>query len=928
MRIIREWVHRLWGTLRHGRPDADLEEELRTHLELAAEDAQRRSDPEGAVRKSRIVLGGAAQALDALRDQRGIAWLDDFRRDVGYAVRALFRARGFAATTILTLALGIGANTTIFSLIDALVLRQLPVPDPEQLVILTDPAAGGAAGGLILGERDHVSFGEFQALRAAMASGGMGAFSGMFAAQAWTTTSSARVGGQAGEDIRTKLVSGEYFAVLGVPAVLGRTFTAGDEKGPGSAPYAVISHSYWQRRFSGAPSVLGARIRIADADLTIIGVASAGFTGEAVGEAPDAWVPYVMQPQLTPGLDWLGRSNIMWLHAVGRLNRGVRLAQAQAEADIVFGRMLRELSATFTNNPGIAANVLQQHLTLRDASRGISTLRGEYTAPLYILMGFVVLVLVIACASVATLLLARGTARAKELDIRAAIGASCFRILRQLLTESLVLSMVAGVAGSAIAFAGTRLLVALVLGDETNAGQAVILADLGIWPDLRTLLFTFALCLLTVVAFGLAPAISGARLRAGGGAIASSARMTEVSRRRSSYALVAVQVALSVMLLIGAGWFVRTLRNLEAADLGYSRRIVQMNVSFRDGGYERAQLGVVYESLRNRLAALPGVKSVTYSTAGLFGDDYLPIAIEGSPRPGGVAKVTSVSPGYFTGIEIPIVRGREIEPRDSGSPTPACVINEALASRYFADANPVGRYLVQGTTRCEIVGVAGNARDMKTFSVSFADYLRGDVEPVHYRAAGRCTQCPANIAYQLVTVGDPAAAVPAARAAIQSFNRGLSLTTAWTVDERVRALVRQERIVAQLASAVGGAALLLACIALYGLLSQIVTRRTNEIGIRMALGARPGSIAAMILRDVAVLVLIGLAIGVPASLASARLVRSQVFGLGAADSQTLVVVIGVIVSSPSRLTLVGRLLPAQEWSCASRSSRRARSSES
>jgi predicted permease len=882
-----------------------LEQEIRDHIERESEEnIARGMSPEEARRQALLKFGNVFLVEE---DTRGV-WrsngLEQIAQDVRYALRTLRRGRGFAVTAVLTLALGISATTTTFSLLDALLLRRLPVADPEQLVILTNPAVGGAAGGLVLGERDHVSFDEFQVLRA-----GMTSFSGLFAAQAFTDSWNASVNGQPAERVRTKFVSGEYFNVLGVHAILGRTFTADDERGPGSAPYAVISHAYWQRRFAGAPSVLGSRVRIAAADLQIVGVAPAGFLGESVGEAPDVWIPVAMQRAAMPGSNWLASSSLMWLHAIGRLRSGTSLAQAQAEADVVFGAMLRERSFQFASNPDLAANVLKQRLVLRDASRGVSMLRGSYTTSLLILNGFVGLVLAVACISVAALLLARVAGRRKEVDIRLAVGANRFRIFRQLVTESVVLALIAGAIGSAGAYGGVRLLVALVLDSAQFPLPIDRVADLGVRADVRLLLFTIGLCLLTVLVFGAAPAWIAARVPSTiPPGIISRASTDRLATGGSGRLLVAVQIAVSVVLLIGAGWFVGTLRNLERVDLGYSRQIAQMRVDFRSAGYERERLAAAYEAVRDRLTSVPGVRDVTYSTTGLLGDNYAPIRVDASKQPGGVVKVVAVGPDYFARLGIPVLVGRGIERFDSASTLPVCVVNQALASFYFGSEEPLGRYIVQGATRFQVVGVVRDTRDTLSYPASFADNLRSDPKPTFYPSLAQpIRQYPFAIAFQLLTGDDPAEVITAAQAAVQSFNPGLSVTTASTLDAAVHKLVGQERTVAQIATFLGGAALLLACIGLYGLLSGLVARRTSEIGIRMALGADRRTIVGMVLREVAAVVVIGLAIGAPASLAVARFVRSRIFGLGAADPQTLVAVVAIV----STLAAIAAYLPAR-----------------
>lgn len=887
---LREWLGRAWGALRRQRGDMDLEQELRLHLELAAEDARRRGHPESDVpRIAAVRSGGTSQAMDALRDQRGLPWLDDFARDVLHSVRGFVRAPAFTLTAVLTLAVGIGANTAIFSLIDAVILRPLPVSHPHELVILTNPAIGGAAGGLRLGERDHVTFSEFETLRERMTS-----FSGMFGAAGYTATFSGMVNGQAAEELKAKMVTNEYFTMLGVPAVAGRTFVAGVDDGPGSSPYAVISHAYWQRRFGGSASALGARLRIADANLTIIGVAPQGFLGESVGEPPDLWIPAVMQPQLMPGMNWVRRGNIMWLHAFGRLKPGVTLAAAQAEANVVFAQMLQELSRRL--NPRIAQDVLQQHMTLRDASRGASTLRGNYTMPLYILMGLVALVLTIACTSVATLLLARAGARRKEFDIRLAVGAGRFRLMRQLLTESLVLSIIAGLLGGVLAFLGVRLLVATVLGSN-DQGQGITLAELGIQPDVRVLLFTGCVCLLTVLVFGVAPAWRAVRatpLRS-----LSRPMLFRVARGKVGHSLVVWQVALSVVLLIGAGWFLRTLRNLDSVDLGYPRQIAQMMVRMPVSRNAQEAAAITFDEVRDRLATLPGVRAVTYSQTGLLGDNYLPIRIEGfraSSPADTLVKIVQIGPDYFSGIGIPMLRGRGIERRDVAGGPPVCVVNQAFATFFFGETDPIGRFVIAGDTQWEIVGVSRDARDTMTYPLSFAANLRQGAARTFYPAAAQRDADGAfeSATFQLMTSDDPAAVLSAARAAVPSIHPALTVGTSETLDAQVNRLTSQERTIAQLATVIGSVALSLACIGLYGLLSHLVTQRTNDIGIRLALGAKRHEIIALVLRELGVLVALGILIGIPVSLGAAGLVRSQLFGLTPTDLPTLAGVLALV----------------------------------
>jgi predicted permease len=537
--------------------------------------------------------------------------LAELRQDIVYGSRMLAKSPGFTTVAILSLALGIGANTAIFSLIDTLLLKMLPAKNPEQLVTLTNPNGGGVSIGTSSGERGTLSNREFEALRDRT-----DAFSGIFASQSQMDRNNASIDGKPAEELRTRLVSGGYFNVLGVGATIGRPFAAAEDHGVGTAPYAVISYEFWQRRFGGSTAVLDSHIHIAKADLTVIGVAPPRFFGESVGEAPDLWIPLNMQPLIMPGRMWLRDDDahtaekVMWLHVIGRLKPGISRKQAQANVDVVFKQVVAE---EFSRLSQSQPDILKQNLVVHDAGGGISVLRGNMADPLYVLMAVVALVLLIACANVANLLLARATARQKEMGVRLALGSGRARVMRQFLTESLMLSVAGGILGSILAVYGVQLLVVMV-GDRP--GSVVLDAR----PDLRVLSFTIGVSLLTGLVFGLAPAwrsttvnLSSTLKEAGRGMTGSGAKIN------AGKILVVTQVALSVMLLIGAGWFVRTLRNLQSVDLGYAReKLALVDVDFLSAGYTGARLPVAYNDVRDGLASIPGVRGVTYSTNGLF----------------------------------------------------------------------------------------------------------------------------------------------------------------------------------------------------------------------------------------------------------------------------------------------------------------------
>ena len=830
--------------------------------------------------------------------------IGELRQDFVYGARLLAKSPGFTTVAVLSLALGIGANTAIFSLIDTMLLKMLPVKDPQQLVSLTDPTSGGTSIGTSTGERNILSTREFEALRDRTQS-----FTGMLAAQSELDHNNASIDGKAPEELRTRLVSGGYFSVLGATTFIGRPFTAADERGPGSAPYTVISYEFWQRRFGGSPAVLDSHLHVGKANLTVIGVAQPHFLGENVGEAPDLWIPLDMQPQIMPGRMWLEDDSahiaekVMWLHVIGRLKPGVSRKQAQANVDVVFKQVVAE---EFSKLSQSQPDILKQNLVLHDAGAGVSSLRGNMADPLYVLMAVVALVLIIACANVANLLLARATARQKEMGVRLALGAGRARIVRQFLTESLTISVAGGLLGSLLAVYGVRLLVALV-GDRSGS------VALDARPDLRVLLFTIGVSLLTGVVFGLAPAWRSARVNvsstlkeAGRGMTSSGAKIG------AGKMLVIGQIALSVMLLIGAGWFIRTLRNLENVDLGYPReKLALMGVDFLSGGYTGKRLPIVYNEVRDRLARIPGVRAVTFSANGLFsgsesGDR---ISVEGykSQKPQDMhARFDQAGPNYFATVGIPILLGRDIGPQDVESAESVCVVNEAFAKFYFGSQNPIGKHVTDEfpDTRktFTIVGVARDARDHSLRREIFRRFYLSAMQPLG--------DFPPGMNYEIRTFGEPGAIIQAARKAVLAYDPAIPIGGAQPFVAMLDDNLRQERIIAQLSTVFGGVALLLAAIGLYGVLSYAVAQRTNEIGIRMALGAERGTVVRMVLRETAALIAIGLAAGVPASLACARLIQSKLFGLKPADPVTLCAALGIMIV----VAVISGYLPARRAS--------------
>lgn len=829
------------------------------------------------------------------------AWTEDLLKDLRYAARQFTRNPVFTAVAVGSLAIGIGANTAIFSVLNAAMLKSLPVRDPQGLVMLTNPNESGVSSGLSTGERGMLTYAEFSNLRDHATS-----FEGLCAAQAQIGRSQVRIAGGQQEDALGRLVSEEYFSVLGVDPAIGRFFSRADAKSVGEDPYAVISYDYWQKRFGGNVSVLGTPIKMLGATVTVIGVAAPGFTGESVGDKPDFWMPMMMQPLVMPGRDWLHEDlsknieKVMWLHAFGRLKPGVTQARAQTELDVLFRGMIENGYPT-TLDPETRKQALNQTIKLHDARTGAFGGRDDFTQQLKVLLGASMVVLLIACINVANLLLARATARTKEVGVRLSIGASRLRLVRQFLTESLLLSLLGGIAGLLLAWGASRALVLLLTERREDFALAPTL-------DWRVLSFTIGVTLLTGMLFGLAPALRSTRvnlndsLRDGGRSTASGSRLNLAK------GLVIVQVALSLLLVAGAGLFLRTLWNLQSVSLGYTKEhLLLVSADGVSAGYKDARLASLWRDLTERLRALPGVQGATYSTNGLFSgsESADEIDVEGfKPTKDNekFARFDTVGPQYFATVGIPLLLGRDIGQQDNGTSPHVCVINESLAKLFFNGRNPIGRHITEKfggkSNAMEIVGVAKNARDHR---------LRGDIPPRFYIPGDQGMDGPNEWAtFEIRTAGDPEQMITSVRKAILSVNEDLPVENARPVVMSVDRTNAQPRMVARLCSIFGIMALLLAATGLYGVLSYGVARRTNEIGIRMALGAGKGRVIQMILRETGIMIVFGVVAGVIFTAIGVQLIKSTLFGLGVLDPLAVLSAVGILTV----VALVAGYIPA------------------
>jgi putative ABC transport system permease protein len=850
---FRRVLRRLANAFRPGLREPDLTRELASHLALLEDDFVRRGmTSEDARFAARRAFGGVALARDLHRDARSYPWLDDLRRDLQYAVRTLRKSPGFTVVAVLTLALGIGANTTIFSLIDAVLLRWLPVRDARQIVqigasTLPYPVV------VPLGNQRDIFAGAF----------GYG-------------TMSFNVG-RPGAVERTPgaWVSGSYYDTLGLQAVAGRLLGPDDDR-PDAPPAAVITDGYWRRMFGRNPDVIGRPLAVEGVAVTIVGVSPAGFTGMSVGQVADITLPVAILPRVLPEQAGLLGIGNWWLRVFARPNPDVTPEQAQARLAVIWPQLVNAIPTTRTN---FLRMLHATRLDVTAGGTGWSFLRQRFRQPLFVLMAAVGVVLLIACANVANLLLVRAAAREREIAVRLAIGASRSRIVRQLFAESLLLSLVGGAIGVGIAAVSGRLLVDL---PSTGAADAIAL---DLTPGWRLLGFTSLVALGTSMLFGLAPAFRGTALGLAP-ALKQSTSRTNSSRAAVAPALVVLQVSLSLLLMTGAGLFVRTLKNLRQLDAGFRHEgVLLVNVDGRRAGYRGAALQTFYDELIAQLQPVAGLRSVSLSkNTPLNGSRWFErVVVDGRPVQSGNESTdfNAVAPRYFETMRIPLTAGREFTPRDGATAPAVAIVDQAFVQRYFQDQQVIGRFVSYAGARVgpmEIVGVVASTRSrglrepaQPTVYVPFAQQDAGGAT-IEVHAAGSLS----DVGNAIREVLRPR--LPQAALRVQ------------TLSAQVDAALGQERLLATLASAFGVLALVLAAVGLYGLLAYMVTRRAAEIGIRMALGARKVEVTWLVLRQSVKLTSIGIVCGLIAAAAATRSVRGMLYGLSPVDPVTLLAV--------------------------------------
>ena len=852
------WYHRFINVLRSTRVSADIDREMAFHIAERADDLMARGMSEAdARREARRQFGNRTVQKERTRDADVMTWLESLAADVRYALRALRASPGFALVTILSLGLGIGANTAIFSLINAVVLRTLPVVRPEELVQIT---IGDALGGSVLTNPIWEQVRDRQ-----------DAFSGVFAygGVSLDLTSGGEVRRAQGD-----WVSGDYFSTLGLRPALGRLITRADDF-RGCPPVAVLGYGFWKSEFGGSPTIIGKTISLDRKAHTIVGVTDPSFHGVNVGESIQVYVPLCLRPGLDARSNW-------FLHIIGRPKSGLTTEQVAPRLAAIAPSVFE---ATVPQHWGATekADYLTNKLGVRSAPTGLSFVRREYQRSLTVLMVVVALVLLIACANVANLLLARAAVRGREMAIRLAIGAARRRLIRQLLTESVLLAGLGAVVGVVVARWGSALLVGAL-----SRGSFPVFLDLTL--DVRVLAFTLSVAVATGILFGLAPAWRATRIDPQAALKTNGRGVVEGhSRFTIGKALVVGQIALSLVLVIGAGLLLGSFRNLTTLDPGFRRDgVLLVSVSLRNSGYPADSYGAVHSELLARFRALPGVEAAGASQmtpiSGSAWNDNIKVDGYAQKSAGdGLVYFNEVTDGFFAAMGTPLLAGRDFNETDRPASRPVAIVNETMARKFFNGRSPLGDHyrLVQHDSMSAPIEIIGVVKDAKYRE------LREETLPTIYLPVAQDAKATPYANYELRTSGPVSALAPAVKAMVAEVNRSIALELT-PLSEQLDSSLTRERLLATLSGFFGALALLLAMVGLYGTLSYNVARRRNEIGIRIALGAAQGRVIRLVLGEVTRTVLIGVALGLVAALASTRWVGSFLYGLSPSDPATVV----------------------------------------
>ena len=799
-------------------------------------------------------------------------WVEDAWKDAGFAIRQLKKTPGIAAVAIISLALGIGANAAIFTLLDAVLFKQLPVRDPHGLVMLGHARSSGVGMGMLGQSLDVYSVDLYNHLV------NTNVFDALGAVQSGAERIAVRrQGSDAAQPASAKLVSGNYFDVLGVRAAAGRTLVAADDTAPAN-PVAVVSFAYWRSALNEDPSVIGEALDMNGVPVTVVGVAESTFYGETLqADPPNFWIPISASLALDPQRNLVHEPDLYWLYLLGRLQPEVSTPQAESRLTLALQNWLRARRGGNLSEE-TAARISRSRIELTAADSGVPHMRRGYAPTLRVLLGITIAVLLIACANIGALLLARGIARRGEHSLRLALGATHGRLVRQSLAESLVLALIAGALGLLVAAHVSDVLLALVFGGAAHVPIQTM-------PDARVLAFTFVVSCVTAMAFGLVPALRTP---------SSIAATLRDSRFRLGKGLIIGEVTAALVVLAGAASLAHSLANLSGQSFGFDpKQVLVFGVDPELAGHDLARLAPLYARLEDRLRAIPGVQSASYSRYSPFNGCCwsFGVTIPGyTPQPDERMStlLNRVSPGYFETLQTPLLRGRAFDGRDVAGSRPVAIVSEAFAERFFAGQDPIGqRFVIDSEGRAfdrEIVGVVADAKyDEPREAQGPAAFLPFMQMPPNEPATSAGYQSNFANVIEIRVSGDAADVAARVRDALAQIQPQLPVLSVETLSDQVGATLRRDRALVVLAGAFGVLALALTCIGLYGLMAYLVQRRTKEIGIRMALGADYGVVVRMVVRQALTQVGTGVLIGVPAAFVAIRLMRSQLYEVSAAD---------------------------------------------
>ena len=874
-----ELIRRIRTLLHRDQVARDLAEELQLHLDLRAQQQTAQgSNPHDAQAAARRRFGNITRLREQSYEAWGWRWLETLLQDAQYGLRGMLRFPGITLVALLSLALGIGANTALFSLIDAVMLRSLPVDHPEQLVLLGTAGERGIMSGFDVTDLFSYPFYQLFQQRNRSFISTAALVSGDRAVHGFIDGRREAVPMQVG------LVSGSYFSTLGVSTIIGRPLDDNDNRVDEPQPVAVISDSWWKRAYARDPAILGRRIKIDATTFTIIGVTPPEFFGVEVGEAPDLWLPLAFMSAVPPHRTCLQQDLEQCLFIFGRLRPGVSFTQAATELNLLRQQILPGFPDAHLS-PEDWKDLKGSHIPLTSMNGGFSGLRRQYSEPLRILMAIAGLVLLIACTNLANLLLARSTVRARELAVRQALGANRARIIRQLLTESLLLASAGGLLGIAVAQLASPLLLRMV-----SSGRDVLSLNLSL--NSRLLLFSLALTFAATLLFGIVPSLRASRPDVVSSLKEKQNPIGAGSGTLLARSLIVSQVVFSIILVAAAGLFLRSLVNLASSETGFNpQHVLRLNLDLGSAGYleNDPRLALLYREVEDRVAALPGVRAASLSTFTFHEGSWSgPLSVPGADSRVQVsADHNVVGNAYFRTMQIPLIAGRLFGSQDSASSPKVAVVSQQIARTLFPNDSAIGRHYRiadSSTDDREIIGVVGDVKfEGVDEPATPIDYFPYQQNPRYLRdLEARYT-------------GDDGAIAAAVQHAIHQVNPNLPIYRVTTLEEQVARSYTNHRVTAQLSAFFGLLAATLSAIGIYGLMSYMVSRRTSEIGIRMALGAERLHVSWLVMREILTLVAIGIAVGIPAALLANHAVVSMLFGLTASDPISLLAAIAILV---------------------------------